>query len=70
MAHDDSIFLGFMEALRKNLETGFSLGIVGFMPWVNNILPRSWLGVDLMHERLDQFFSYIEVKLIYYNYTL
>ena len=38
MAHDDPVFLGFMEAVRKNMETGFSLGIVGSMPWLNNRL--------------------------------
>ena len=53
MAHDDPVFLGFMDAVRENFETGFSLGIVGFMPWLNHLLLRSWLGVDLMRERLD-----------------
>ena len=61
MAHDDPVFLGFMEAVRKNMETGFSLGIVGFMPWLNNLLPRSWLGLDLMQERVDRVYSYFEV---------
>jgi len=61
MAHDDPIFLGFMEAVRKNMETGGSMGIVSFLPWLRKLLPESWLGIDLMEERKVRVYSYIEV---------
>ncbi len=61
MAHDDPAFLGFMDAIRKNLEATASMGIVGFIPWLTNLLPRSWLGLDLLDERRDAIVKYFEV---------
>ena len=65
MAHDDPIFLGFMEAVRKNMESLVALGIVTFLPWLRKLLPESWLGIDLMEERRIRVYGYIEV--FYYN---
>jgi len=61
MAHDDPVFIGFMEAVRKNMETGGALGIVTFLTWLRDLLPNSWFGVDLMEERRNRVYGHIEV---------
>ncbi len=65
MAHDDPVFLGFMEAIRKNLETTNSLGVVAFIPWLTNILPRSWLGLNLVDKRKNAIMKFFEVKRLF-----
>ena len=38
-----------------------SMGVVGFMPWITNLLPRSWLGLDLLlDERRNVISKYFE----------
>jgi len=65
MAHDDPVCIGFMEAVRKNMESLVALGIVTFLPWLRKLLPESWLGIDVMEERRIRVYGYIEV--FYYN---
>ena len=62
MAHDDPFFLGFMEATRKSLETTCSMGVVGFIPWLTHLLPRSWLGLDLVEKNRNAIVKYFEVQ--------
>ena len=61
MPHDDPTFLGFMAAIRHNMETGGKMGIVGFIPWLKDLLPRSWLGIDAMEASVANVYSYFEV---------
>lgn len=61
MAHDDPLILGFMAAQRRNMELGATMGIVGFIPWLKDILPRSWLGVDLIEGSLAEIEQYFWV---------
>ena len=63
MKHDDPVFLGFMTAIRNNLEIGAAIGVVGFVPWLRKILPKSWIGLNLMEERLDIVYRYFKVCL-------
>lgn len=65
MAHDDPVFLGFMAAIRNNMETAGTSGIVGFIPWLKDVFPRSLLGVDRMEDSVDRIYSYFEV--VYQN---
>ena len=67
MEYDDPFFLGIMAALRHNMETGATMGIVGFIPWLKDLLPRSWTGVDSMEESMesinnDYFKVYFKLK--------
>ncbi len=64
MAHDDPVFLNFMATQRRNMELGATMGIVGFIPWLKDLLPRSWLGVDLIENSLADIEKFFEVSLI------
>ncbi len=61
MEYDDPLFLGLMAAIRRNMEISTKMGIVGFIPWLKNILPRSWLGINLMEESVEAVNSYFKV---------
>ena len=65
MEYDDPLFLYFMAAIRQNFEIGSKMGIVGFIPWLKNILPRSWTGVNLMEESIENVTKYFKVVIIY-----
>lgn len=66
MEYDDPVFLDFMAALRRNMEIVASVGVVGFLPWLKNILPPSWTGVNLMQESLDSINVHFKVFLSFY----
>ena len=65
MEYDVPLFLYFMAAIRQNFEIGSKMGIVGFIPWLKNILPRSWTGVNLMEESIENVTKYFKVVIIY-----
>lgn len=70
MEYDDPKFLGFMAAIRRNMEEGLSAGIVGFLPWLRNILPKSFTKIDLIQESIDTTYNYFKARLflkIYFN---
>lgn len=64
MKYDDPIFLGFMAALRRNMELTSSMGVVGFVPWLKYFLPKSWTGVNLMEESVRSINSYLKVIVL------
>ena len=64
MEYDDPLFQYFMAAFKRNMETGTTMGIVGFIPWLKNILPHSWTGVNLMEESLETLNKYFKVGLV------
>ena len=45
------------------METGGKMGIVGFIPWLKDLLPRSWLGIDAMEASVANVYRYFEVGL-------
>ena len=61
MAHDDPVFLGFMLAIRRNMELAGTMGILGFIPWLKDILPGTWLGVDLVEESVGKLENHFKV---------
>ena len=61
MEYDDPLFLYFMAAIRQNMEIGSKMGVVGFIPWLKNVLPRSWTGVNLMEESVGNVLKYLKV---------
>lgn len=65
MAHDDPVFVGFMAAINRNFELAATMGILGFIPWVRKILPRSWTGQNLVEASLDDINIYFEVAKLY-----
>ena len=61
MAHDDPVFINFMEAGRKIVKAGSTIGIIGFMPWLQSLLPPSWIGLDSLENEANAVYSYFEV---------
>ena len=51
-----------MDTIRQNFETGGAMGIVGFIPWLKDLLPRSWLGIDAMEASIATVHGYFEVN--------
>ena len=62
MPHDDPIFIGYIEAVKKNMEAGAAVGVISFLPWLINFLPKSWIGLDSMEQRMNSMYSYFEVR--------
>ena len=63
MEYDDTLFLYFMAAISHYMEAGSKMGIVGFIPWLKNVLPRSWTGVNRMEESVENVMKYFKVLL-------
>lgn len=64
MEYDDPFFKYFVTAVFHYMEIGSKMGIVGFIPWLKNILPHSWTGVNLMEESLETLNKYFKVGLV------
>lgn len=62
MAYDDPVFLGLMAAQHRNMQLASKMGIIAFIPWIKDILPRSWLGVDLLEKSLENIEQYFKVN--------
>ena len=63
MEYDDPLFMYFMTAVMQYMEIGSKMGVVGFIPWLKNVLPRSWTGVNRMEESLENVMKYFKVVL-------
>ena len=61
MAHDDPKFLGYFEFVKKIIEAGATVGVISFLPWLITFLPKSWIGLDSLEERMNSMYSYFEV---------
>jgi hypothetical protein len=72
MAHDDPVILGFIAAIHRNMELAGTMGILGFIPWLKDILPSTWLGVNLIEESQQNIENYFKVvtqnlrRLVFY----
>lgn len=63
MSHDDPLFAGFMVALNRTIIHVTKMGILGFVPWLVKILPRSWLGLDNAEKYIKEVEEYFKVPL-------
>lgn len=61
MDHGDPVFIGFTAAINRNLQLAATMGVLGFVPWLRKILPRSWTGENLVIETVNQVNAYFKV---------
>jgi len=59
-----------MKAGRNIVKAGSTIGIIGFMPWLQSLLPPSWIGLDLLENEANAVYSYFEVTLSCYMKSL
>jgi len=50
-----------MAAIRRNMELAGTMGILGFIPWLKDILPGTWLGVNLVEESVGKLENHFKV---------
>lgn len=48
--------------MRRGMEVIAAVGVVGFIPWMNMLLPKSWTGVNLIEEAMTTINSSFNVS--------